>query len=60
MYLNGEGVTQSDTKAFEWIHKAAIQGDMDAQNHLGVMFVTGQGISQSNMNAFEWFSTAAA
>ena len=34
MYANGRGVFQDDEAALEWFRKAAIQGDIAAQNEL--------------------------
>ena len=60
MYANGQGVAQSDAKAFEWYSKAAAQGDASAQNNLATRYANGQGVAQSYAKAFEWYSKAAA
>ncbi|MBP6437528.1 MAG: sel1 repeat family protein, partial [Paludibacteraceae bacterium] len=47
MYDNGQGVTQSDSKAFEWYSKAAAQGNAKAQYNLGWMYGNGQGVEKN-------------
>lgn len=41
-------------------HALADQGDADAQNSLGVMYLRGQGSRQSYIEAMKWFRRAAA
>jgi TPR repeat protein len=60
MYANGEGVPQDASKAVELFKKAAEQGNVDAQNNLGVMYYSGEGVSRDTDKAKEWFSKAAA
>jgi len=44
----------------EWIRKAAMQQDADAQVTLGVMRANGAGVPQDYARAAAWFRTAAA
>lgn len=46
-------------KAFEWITKAANQGDAVAQYNLGWMYALGKGVRQDYHKAVEWFTKAA-
>ena len=59
MYLNGEGVTQSHTKAKTWLLEAAKQGFAEAQNNLGVMYCNDEGVPQDYPKAEEWFRKSA-
>jgi TPR repeat protein len=43
----------------KWYRLAAEQGDVDAQNNLGVMYVKGTGINQDYILARMWFNLAA-
>ena len=59
MYSQGKGVVQNKIKAFEWVSKAAEQGDADAQSYLGTMYLLGNGVLQNKRTAFDWHSKAA-
>lgn len=59
MYAHGLGVVQNYTAAAEWHHKAAEQGDADAQHNLGFLYANGQGVAQDNVQAHLWYSLAA-
>jgi TPR repeat protein len=41
MYHHGKGVPQDDAEAVKWYHKAAVQGNTDAQNNLDQMKAEG-------------------
>ncbi len=58
-YLGGWGVPQSDEEAAKWFHKAAEQGNTDAQFNLGILYAVGQGVPQSDAEAVKWFRKAA-
>ena len=60
MYANGEGVPKDPAKAVELFQKAAEQGNVDAQNNLGVMYYAGEGVPRDETKAKEWFKKAAA
>ena len=60
MYANGEGVPKDPVKAVELFQKAADQGNVDAENNLGVMYFSGEGIARDTDKAKEWFAKAAA
>jgi hypothetical protein len=47
------------TAASQWIRKAAAQGDSDAQNTLGLMYLKGEGVKQNLNQAKKWFRKAA-
>ena len=59
MYQKGKGVPQDDAEAVKWYHKAAEQGDADAQNNLGVMYRNGKGVPQDDAEAVKWYRKAA-
>lgn len=46
-------------KAFQWFHKAALQGDGPSQRNLGVMFENGNGVEQNHEKAIEWYTKSA-
>ena len=45
-YLHGQGVPESDARAFEWFSRAAAQGDIDGMYHLGNLYVFGWGLPE--------------
>ena len=45
MYLRGQGVGQNVGSAAEWLRKAAVQGNVDAQFHLGMLYVADPGLA---------------
>ena len=60
MYAEGQGVPKDSAKAVELFTKAAEQGNVDAQNNLGVMYFVGEGVSRDVNKAKQWFEKAAA
>ena len=59
MYTNGDGVRQSDQKAFEWYRTAAEGGLAQAQFQLGYMYAAGQGVRTDLRKAIIWTGRAA-
>ena len=53
------GPLLDETRAFYWFHKAAKQGDADAQVILGLFLLTGHGSSQDSNLAQRFFRQAA-
>jgi TPR repeat protein len=53
-------VPQDAAKAVELFKQAADQGNVDAQNNLGVMYYSGEGVPRDSDKAKEWFTKAAA
>ena len=45
--------------SFEYIKRAAEQGEPTAQDNLGVMYYNGQGVCQDYEKARQWFEKAA-
>ena len=43
----------------KWYHKAAEQGEANAQYNLGVMYDKGQGVPQDYREAVKWYHKAA-
>jgi DNA polymerase-3 subunit epsilon len=50
-YYNGHDVMQSYDKALHWLRKAAEQGHIKAQTHLGLMYSRGEGVAQDDVEA---------
>ncbi len=47
------------TQASKWIRTAATQGDSEAQNTLGLMYLNGEGVKKNINLAKKWFRKAA-
>ncbi len=69
IYLRGEGSTgaayvrevpKDIPKAVEWFQKAAMQGNVNAQRDLGMLFKLGIGVKEDAKSAFMWLQKAAA
>ena len=59
MYENGEGVSQDYKKAEKWYHKAAEQGDTDAQYNLGNFYNNDNlGVAHDYVMSHMWFNIA--
>lgn len=58
LYQKGEGVPQSDTKAFLYFQQSAIRGYGPAQHNLGRAFELGLGIPANPVKAFVWYDLA--
>ncbi len=58
MYYYGQGVQKSFPLAFQWFHKSAEQGNVDAQYGLGSMYESGQGVKQNDILAYVWTKIA--
>ncbi|KAG0224719.1 hypothetical protein BGW42_004938 [Actinomortierella wolfii] len=54
-----EVVAKSDAEAARWCLEAALHGDAQAQNRLGVMYEYGQGVDKSDAEAIAWYRQAA-
>ena len=59
LYINGQGLMQSDERAAESFEMAAEQGLADAQYALGVLYQMGRGVDKSNQRAAELFRVAS-
>ena len=60
MYLKGNGVLKDDTEALKWWRLSAAQGDIYAQNNLGLMYGNGDGVLQDNITSHMWYNIASA
>ena len=60
MYLYGEGVSQDDFQAADWIGRAADQGHAPAQYLIGILYRTGEGVPQNFVESLKWLTLAAA
>ena len=60
MYSSGEGVTEDETKAFNWFHRAAEAGSVPGMVSLGGMYLLGvNGGDANEEEAARWFQKAA-
>lgn len=59
MYLEGKGTKQSNSKAFKWLKKAALQNEPSAQYLLALMYIEGKGVKKSKKKATQWMEKAA-
>lgn len=59
MYENGLGVEQDYKEAIFWYLKAAIGGNISAQNNLGLLYKHGLGVEQDYKKAMHWFQKSA-
>ncbi|TXH68299.1 MAG: sel1 repeat family protein [Thiothrix sp.] len=60
LYLQGQGVTQSNAEALKWLQLAVKQGNALAQANLGNMYLEGRGVEPSAQQALSLFQQAAA
>jgi TPR repeat protein len=58
-YEEGNGVPQSYSQAADGYRKAAEQGKVVAQYHLGNLYKKGQGVEKNIDEAVRWFRRAA-
>ncbi|KAI9206617.1 uncharacterized protein BJ171DRAFT_421716 [Polychytrium aggregatum] len=58
-YANGHGVPREDTKAAEWLAKAAQQGHAAAQYTLSLCYNDGIGVHKDRSAAAHWLTKAA-
>ena len=56
MYDQANGVKQDHHKAYQWYHKAAVQGFANAQFNLGIMYAFGNGTKKDLSKAYAWLS----
>lgn len=57
-YNGSNGFPLNRHKALEYLQEAALLGDSDAMNHLGVIYQKGEFVTQSYTQAIEWFVKA--
>ncbi|WP_439239516.1 tetratricopeptide repeat protein [Lonepinella sp. BR2919] len=60
MYLNGEGVTKSPSKAFDAFTTAVNRGDITSQYWLGYLYENGIGVEKNLITAKQWYEKSAA
>jgi TPR repeat protein/DNA-directed RNA polymerase subunit RPC12/RpoP len=53
------GVSTNIVEAVKWYHKAAEQGNAEAQFNLGVCYAKGEGVDQDSYEAVKWYRMAA-
>lgn len=54
MYLTGKGVLENHSKAYEWFHKSALQGNEMSQYKLGMMYGGGFFVEQDFKKSYMW------
>ena len=59
MYLVGDGVEESDEKAFKLFHKSAEIGNDSSQYNVGLMMHEGVGSMTNKEEAVKWIRLAA-
>ena len=59
MLRDGRGVAKDVRDASEWIRKAAVAGQADAQCQMGLFHMNGIGVSHDEDKAVEWLNKAA-
>jgi TPR repeat protein len=59
LYRFGEGVPKDSPAAAKWSHKAAEQGNVQAQNDLADMYLSGEGVLKDYAEAAIWFRKAS-
>ncbi len=59
MFLNGDGVPQSDSLAAKWYEKAANEGLPEAQLSLSELYLDGKGLPKDISLAISWLKKAA-
>ena len=55
----GNGVTEDNTRAFQWYLKAANQGHAKSQYQVGRCYKKGKGVAEDQQKALSWFIKAA-
>src|SRR5674476_487113 len=58
-HTNAEPMPNADGSAEQQIRIKAEQGDVEAQNNLGVMYANSKGVAQDDKQAAFWFRKAA-
>lgn len=59
LYCEGKGVARDDTKAVEWLTRAAEQGNPDARYVLALVYFDGEGARWNDGKVIEWFNHQA-
>ena len=58
LYLEDPDVAQDLSLSFYWFHMAAIQGDSQAQERIGIALENGLGVPKNICEAQQWFKMA--
>lgn len=59
LYVQGQGVAQSQEMAAKWYRRSAEAGDSIGQLNLGLAYEGGLGVPHDNKQAADWFRKAA-
>lgn len=59
LYANGSGVPLDKSQSVEWFHRSAGQGNVYAQEMLGMDYLSGDGIQQNYIKAYFWLDIAS-
>ncbi|RIB16875.1 hypothetical protein C2G38_2188795 [Gigaspora rosea] len=60
IYRNGDGITQSNEKAFQFYMKSAENGNHHAQYSVGYCYQYGIGTAKNEEKAFQWYVKSSA
>ena len=58
-FMDGNGVPQNYTEAFNYFLKAAENGDADSQERVGYLYYNGYGVTKNPAKSVEWWLKAA-
>jgi uncharacterized protein len=56
---DGKGIAKNDAEAMQWAHKAADQGNAEAQDFVGFAYLRGAVVKRNTALAFAYFEEAA-
>jgi TPR repeat protein len=59
MYFNGLSVPQDHAQAVQWFRKAALTGDAEAANNLGICYECQLGVTRDFACAKQYYQAAA-
>lgn len=59
MFYEGKGVVKSYVEAMYWYHKAADQGNIEAQYNLALMYSRGLGADKNMNESAKWVQSAS-
>ncbi len=57
--LNGDGTARDPKESVAWFERAALQGQVNAQFTLAVMYLRGTGVDRDAVRGFAWLDIAA-
>jgi len=58
MYLNGVSIPRDDARAFYWLQRAALGGDVESQPVVADLYREGRGVQRDYTEAARWYASA--